>query len=159
MKVIELFGGIGAPHKALERIGYNVELVDMVEFEPKKVQAYNAIHGTNFQPQDVTVWDKDITCDYLHASTPCQAFSMAGKQLGAEDERGAPLWDATLRIIRKTQPKIVTLENVKGLTLDKHKELFMNYVGQMALMGYKTEWKVLDSRYFGVPQTRESIYC
>lgn len=58
LKVIELFGGIGACTKALKRLGVDVEVVDYVEIDKHAVASYNAINGTNFEPQDVSKWDK-----------------------------------------------------------------------------------------------------
>lgn len=158
IKVIELFGGIGSPHKALTNLGLDYEVVDMIEFDAKAVKSYNAIHGTNFVPQDVTTWNKDIKVDYLHASTPCQAFSVAGKGLGAEDRRGAILWEATIRIIKQTNPTFITLENVKGLLQEKHKELLEWYLNELHLLGYHTQYQVLNSKDYGVPQNRERVF-
>ena len=158
IRVIELFGGIGAVHTALDRLNINYQLLDMVEFDKKVVEAYNLIHNTNFQPQDILNWNKDIKCDYLHASTPYQAFSVAGKQLGASDSRGAPLWEATLRVIKQTEPKLITLENVKGLLSDKHKELVNWYINELDKLGYQTTYKVLNAKDFGVPQNRERVF-
>lgn len=161
-RVIELFGGIGAPHKALNYLsqdtGLEFEVIDMVEFDPQIVDMYNAIHGTKFKPQDVLTWDKDITCDYLHASTPCQAFSIAGKGLGKEDERGAPLWEATIRIIKKTKPKYITLENVVGLTQAKHIDLLEWYLNELEKLGYKSTWKILNATDFGSAQQRKRVF-
>lgn len=54
LKVLELFGGIGACTKALKNIGINVDVVDYVEIDKYAVQSYNAINNTNFEPQDIT---------------------------------------------------------------------------------------------------------
>lgn len=170
MRVLELFGGIGSPHKALSKIKnesnqwkygaqtFDYELVDMIEFDKNAVKSYNAIHGTNFEVQDVTTWNKDIKVDYLHASTPCQAFSTAGKGKGAEDSRGANLWEHTIRIIKLTKPTLITLENVKGLLQAKHKELLDWYLNELELLGYKTEYQVLNAKYFDIPQNRERVF-
>ena len=53
MKILELFGGIGACSKALERIGIDYEIADYVEIDKYAVKSYNAIHNTNFEPQDI----------------------------------------------------------------------------------------------------------
>lgn len=58
MRIIELFGGIGACTKALKRLGKDVEIVDYVEIDKYAVASYNAINGTNFEPQDITRWHK-----------------------------------------------------------------------------------------------------
>ena len=158
LRVLEAFGGIGAVHSALEKMNVNYEVVEMIEFDKYAVKSYNAIHNTDFSVQDILSWDKDLRVDYAHFSTPCQAFSNAGKRLGAEDERGAPLWQATLDVIKKTQPTIITLENVKGLLSAKHSELLNWYIDELTKLGYKTKYKVLNSKYFGIPQNRERVF-
>ena len=82
LRVLELFAGIGACSKALERAGIDHEIVDAVEIDKYAVQSFNAVHGTNFEPQDITKWDKDIQVDLIMHGSPCQDFSVAGKQAG-----------------------------------------------------------------------------
>lgn len=158
LKVIELFAGMGAPAKALKNLNIPHEIVDAIEIDKNAMRAYNAVHGTNFETQDITQWDKNLKCDYLHASTPCQAFSTAGKNIGEVDIRGKFLWEYTLIIIKQTQPKYVSLENVKGLTTKKHKKLLDWYLKEMGLLGYKNTWKILNSKDFNVPQNRERVF-
>lgn len=117
MRVLELFGGIGACSKALERIGVDYEIADYVEIDKYAVKSFNAIHGTNFEPQDVTKWDKDIEVDLIMHGSPCQDFSTAGKQAGGDKGSGtrSSLMYETLRIVEKLKPKYVIWENVKNL--------------------------------------------
>lgn len=63
IKVLELFAGIGACSKALTNLGIEHEIVDAVEIDKYAIKSFNAIHGTNFEPQDILTWDKDIECD------------------------------------------------------------------------------------------------
>lgn len=65
MKLLELFGGIGAPRKALERLGIDFKTIDYVEIDKYAVKSYNAMYGENYEPQDITKWDKDIECDMI----------------------------------------------------------------------------------------------
>ena len=65
LKVLELFGGIGACSKALERLNIEHEVVDYVEIDKYAVASFNAMHNTNFEPQDITQWDKDIEVDLI----------------------------------------------------------------------------------------------
>lgn len=60
MRVLELFAGIGACSKALERLGFNVEIVDAVEIDKYAIASFNAIHNTNFEVQDIKEWNKDL---------------------------------------------------------------------------------------------------
>ena len=60
LRIIELFGGIGACTQALKQLNIPIEVVDYVEIDKYAVASYNAINGTNFEPQDITTWDKDL---------------------------------------------------------------------------------------------------
>ena len=82
LKVLELFGGIGAMTQALKRLNVDFEVVDYVEIDRFAVASYNAMNGTNFEPQDICKWDKDIQCDLIMHGSPCQSFSIAGLQGG-----------------------------------------------------------------------------
>lgn len=82
LKVLELFGGIGACSKALQNLKIPFEIVDYVEIDKYAVKSFNAIYDTNFEPQDITTWDKDVEVDLIMHGSPCQDFSLAGKQRG-----------------------------------------------------------------------------
>ena len=129
LKVLELFAGLGACSKALERLNIPHEIVDAVEIDKYAIQSFNAIHGTNFEPQDITSWDKDINVDLICHGSPCTNFSMAGKQEGGDKGSGTPssLMYESIRIIEKLKPKYVIWENVKNLLSKKHKHNFDNY--------------------------------
>lgn len=71
LKVLELFSGIGACSKALERLGIDFEIVDSVEIDKFAVKSFNAIHSTDFEPQDICTWDKDIEVDLITHGSPC----------------------------------------------------------------------------------------
>ena len=71
IKVLELFGGIASFSKGLERNGIPYEIVDYVDIDKYATQAFNAIHGTNYEPQDITQWDKDIEVDMVCHGSPC----------------------------------------------------------------------------------------
>jgi len=71
LKVLELFSGIGACSKALERLNIPHEIVDAVEIDGFAVKSFNAIHGTSFEPQDITRWDKDLDVDLIMHGSPC----------------------------------------------------------------------------------------
>ena len=79
LRVLELFAGIGACSKALTNLGIEHEIVDAVEIDKYAIRSFNAIHGTNFEPQDITKWDKDIKADLIMHGSPCQDFSDSGQ--------------------------------------------------------------------------------
>lgn len=160
MELIELFGGIGACTKALKNIGMNVDVVDYVEIDKYAVKSYNAINGTNFEPQDIKEWDKDINVDIIMHGSPCQDFSVAGKQAGGDLGSGtrSSLLYETIRIVGKLRPKYVIWENVKNLLSKKHKHNFDNYIETMNILGYNSYYQVLNAKDYGIPQNRERVY-
>ena len=160
LKVLELFAGIGACSKALERLGIEHEIVDAVEIDKYAVKSFNAVHGTNFDPQDITKWDKNIECDLIMHGSPCQDFSVAGLNMGGDKGSGtrSSLMYETLRIVEKLKPKYVIWENVKNLLSKKHRHNFDAYLDAMDKLGYKSKYKVLNAKDFGIPQNRERVF-
>lgn len=160
IKVLELFGGIGACSKALERLGIDYEIVDYVEIDKYAVKSFNAIHGTNFEPQDITKWNKDIECDLIMHGSPCQDFSVAGRGAGGDEGSGtrSSLMYETLRIVEKLKPKYVIWENVKNLLSKKHRHNFEAYLEAMEKLGYINYYQVLNAKNYGIPQNRERVF-
>lgn len=160
MKVLELFGGIGACSKALDNLGIDYEIVDYVEIDKYAVKSFNALHGTDFVPQDICKWDKDLEVDLLMHGSPCQDISIAGSQAGADKGSGtrSSLMYETLRIIKKIRPKYVIWENVRNLLGRTHFHNFKAYLDCMEELGYRNYYKVLNARDFGVPQNRERVF-
>lgn len=160
LKVLELFSGIGACSKALTNLGIEHEIVDSVEIDKYAVQSFNAVHGTNFEPQDITKWDKDIEADLIMHGSPCQDFSVAGLNKGGDKGSGtrSSLMYETLRIVEKVKPKYVIWENVKNLLSKKHRHNFDAYLGAMEKLGYHSQYQVLNAKDFGVPQNRERVF-
>lgn len=159
LKVLELFGGIGACSKALERLGVDFEIVDYVEIDKYAVRSFNAMHNTKFETQDITTWDKNIEVDLLMHGSPCQDFSLSGLQAGGDEGSGtrSSLMYETLRIVEKLKPKYVIWENVKNLLSKKHVHNFNNYLDKMKELGYSNYYQVLNAKDYGVPQNRERI--
>lgn len=160
IKVLELFAGVGACSKAFERLGIPHEIVDAVEIDKYAIKSFNAIHGTNFEPQDVTQWDKDVEVDLIMHGSPCQDFSLAGKQAGGDENSGtrSSLMYETIRIVGKLKPKYVIWENVKNLISEQHIHNFNNYISRMRELGYKSYYQVLNSKDYGIPQNRERVF-
>lgn len=92
----------------------------------------------------------------LWASPPCQPFSAAGDGEGESDDRDGFPW--TLRIIAVKRPQVVIIENVKGLTFERHREYFRSILASLRALGYDLDWRVLNSADYGVPQTRERCF-
>ena len=160
IKILELFGGIGACSKALEGLGIEHEIVDAVEIDKYAVKSFNAIHNTNFEPQDICDWDKDIEVDLIMHGSPCQDFSLAGKQAGGDEGSGtrSSLMYETIRLVEKLKPKYVIWENVKNLLSKKHKHNFDAYLEKMNELGYVNYYQVLNAKDYGIPQNRERVF-
>lgn len=160
LKVLELFAGIGACSKALERLGIPHKIVDAVEIDKYAIKSFNAIHGTDFAPQDISQWDKDLEVDLIMHGSPCQDFSVAGKQAGGDEGSGtrSSLMYETIRIVEKLKPKYVIWENVKNLLSKKHRHNFDAYLKSMEDLGYHNEYKVLNAKDYGIPQNRERVF-
>lgn len=160
LKTLELFGGIGAFTEALKRLGIEYETMDYVEIDKYAVKSYNAINGTDYEPQDITEWDKDLDVDFIMHGSPCQDFSVAGKQLGGEQgsgTRSSLLW-RSVRIIEKLSPKYVLWENVKNVVGKKHRHVFDKYLETMEQLGYRNYWQIMNAKDYGVPQNRERVF-
>lgn len=160
LKILELFGGIGACSKALERLGIDYEIADYVEIDKYAVASFNAMHGTSFEPQDICEWGKDIEADLIMHGSPCQDFSLAGLQAGGDEGSGtrSSLMYETIRIVEKLKPKYVIWENVKNVISKKHKHNYDNYCNKMSELGYTNYGQVLNAKDYGIPQNRERVF-
>lgn len=155
-KFIDLFSGIGGFHTAFKEIGG--ECVFASEIDKFAKQAYTTLHEV--EPHgDITKIDaKDIPDhDVIAAGFPCQSFSVAGKRGGFEDARGTLFFEVA-RIADEKKPKILLLENVKGLVGHDKGKTLDTIVKTLNDIGYRVDFEVLNSKYFGVPQNRERIF-
>lgn len=107
---------------------------------------------------DITKIDADNLpyFDCLVGGFPCQSFSIAGKRRGFEDTRGTLFFDIA-RILKAKRPRLLVLENVKGLLSHDNGGTFKTIVSALTELGYDLQWQVLNSKDFGVPQNRERI--
>ncbi|MBR8750420.1 Modification methylase HhaI [Fusobacterium sp. DD29] len=164
IKFVELFGGIGAPRKALQNLGIPFKSVDYVEIDSNAVKSYNAIFDEHYKPCDINSYiPKDIKIDLLVHGSPCQDFSIAGKQLGGEQGSGtrSSLMFKTLEIIEQmgnNKPEVIIWENVKNVLSPKMRNAFIKYLLKLEQLGYKNKYRVLNSLDFGIPQSRNRIY-
>ena len=95
--------------------------------------------------------------DLLCGGFPCQAFSIAGKRKGFNDTRGTLFFEIS-RILEIKRPKIIILENVKGLLNHEKGKTFNIILEALSKLGYDVQWMVLNSKFFGVPQNRERVF-
>lgn len=160
IKVLELFGGIGACTKAFKKVGIPFNVVDYVEINEYSVSSYNAINGTNFKPQDITQWNKNMEVDFIMHGSPCQDFSLAGLQKGGDKDSNtrSSLMYESIRIINKLHPNVVIWENVENLISDRHKHNYQKYLDTLSSFGYTNFYRVLNSKDYGIPQSRNRIF-
>lgn len=158
------FSGIGAIEHAFHRLGLNVQLQFAGDIDPDCKRAYLANY-----PLDETRWHDDITTfdakpfkgqvDLFVGGAPCQAFSMRGKRGGFEDTRGT-LFREFARVVIECEPKVFFFENVKGmLNHDRGRTWSVIKRTFEQDCGYQVYFQVLNSKDYGVPQSRERIYC
>lgn len=152
---IDLFAGIGGFHLALEELGGKCVFSSEIEKECAKI--YEANFG-NYPSGDITKIDpkKIPSHDILCGGFPCQPFSVSGKMKGFKDDRGT-LFFNVLEIIKEKKPKVVFLENVKHLKYHNKGETLATILKHLEKIGYKTEWKILNAKDFGLAQNRERI--
>lgn len=170
IKFIDLFAGIGGIRKGFEiacdRKGFSYECVFTSEIKPHAVEVLKQNHPGEEIYGDITQVDAESIpdFDFLLAGFPCQAFSAAGKRLGFSDTRGTLFFDVE-RIIKEKKPYGFVLENVEGLVnhdrqnpKDRIGKTLSTILEHLEMLEYKVSWKVLNAKYFGVPQERKRIY-
>jgi DNA (cytosine-5)-methyltransferase 1 len=153
---IEICAGAGGQALGLERGGFRHEA--LVEIEPDycKTLLFNRPKW-NVLSRSVVDFDarpfKSI--DLLAGGLPCPPFSVAGKQLGENDERN--LFPEALRLVDECRPRAIMIENVRGF-LDAVFEDYRGYLKeQLKKLGYDTDWRLLNASEFGVPQLRPRV--
>lgn len=160
VQILELFGGIGSPRVALRNLGIPVKSIDYVEIDEKAVRSYNAMFADEleYKTQNIIGWN--LRPDILIHGSPCQDFSIAGHQNGADEgsgTRSSLMWE-TLNIIENMgawMPRYVIWENVKNLRSKHMIHNFNKYLSKMSDLGYTNSFELLDAREFGLPQARE----
>ncbi len=170
VRFIDLFAGIGGIRKgfelACEEKGIATQCVFTSEIKPYAIDILKQNHPGEEIHGDITAISADDIpdFDFLLAGFPCQAFSAAGKRLGFEDTRGTLFFDVA-RILKEKQPYGFVLENVEGLVnhdkenkTDKIGRTLATILQTLDELNYKVSWKVLNAKYFGVPQERKRIY-
>ena len=170
IRLIELFGGIGSQAMALSRLGIDFEHYRLVEFDKYPVKSYNAIHGTSFNPIDITkIHGSDLgivnTDDYTYLLTysfPCQDLSVAGKQAGmskGNNTRSGLLWEVE-RLLNETDnlPQLLLMENVPQVHSKRNMPDFENWIKFLESKGYSNFYQDLNAKDYGVAQNRNRCF-
>lgn len=151
---LEICAGAGGQALGLEEAGF--EHVALVEIEPLACQTlrlnrpeWNVVQG-DFKDYDAKSFLNKV--DLLAGGVPCPPFSVAGKQLGQDDERD--LFPEAIRIAKECDPKAIMLENVRGLMGPKFKGYREEIVSELSKLGYSCEWRLLNASDYGVSQLR-----
>ncbi len=154
LKSIEICAGAGGQALGLEKAGF--EHTVLVEIEPLACQtllhnrpSWNVIEG-DVKLFDATSYRGEI--DLLAGGVPCPPFSIAGKQLGHLDDRD--LFPEAIRLVKECDPKAILLENVKGLLNPKFDSYRKIIIKELENLGYKCDWRLLNSSDYGVSQLR-----
>ena len=152
--------GIESPITALMQLNIPFNHVFSCENNEHCIKSIKANYQPNIIYKDIIERDNTTIpdIDLYICGFPCQTFSLAGKRKGLKDKRGLIFWSC-LDLIKEKKPKYFLLENVKGLlSHDKGEtwKIILNELQQLDL--YNIEWKVLNTRDFGIPQNRERIY-
>ena len=129
------------------------------EIDKYAIQIYQKHFPNHKNYGDITKIDEVSLPDFdlLVGGFPCQSFSIAGKRAGFGDTRGTLFFDIA-RIVKQKQPRLLLLENVKGLLSHDDGRTFYTIISTLDELGYDIQWQVLNSKNFGVPQNRERVF-
>lgn len=157
------FAGIGGMSMGFKPLGG--ECVMAWEYDPTEKRTQYAQNAHRLLHPEITVQgdiceantdsipDFDVFC----FTPPCQAFSLAGKRRGFEDTRGTLIFEV-LRIAKAKRPKVLFMENVKGLLSHDNGNTLSTIIHAINEIGYVVDFSIIDSKYFNVAQSRERLY-
>lgn len=151
--VIEICAGGGGQALGLEKAGF--EHAAALEIDPHACATLrlNRPHWNVIENDIRQVEGSQFRgADLLAGGVPCPPFSVAGKQLGSDDERD--LFPEALRLATEIQPRAVMLENVPGFASGKFKDYRTALIADFRKLGYSAEWRILNASDYGVPQLR-----
>lgn len=160
LRFFDMFAGIGGFRSGLEVIG-GFECVGFCEIDKYAKQAYDAMYDTKgdlyFEDARTIDPSKLPDIDLICGGFPCQSFSIAGKRGGFADARGTLFFEIA-RIAAAKRPSYLFLENVPGLLSHDQGRTFATILGTLSDLGYDVTWQVLNSKDYGVPQSRKRVY-
>jgi DNA (cytosine-5)-methyltransferase 1 len=153
-KVVEICAGGGGQALGLELAGFDHLAALEIDHHACSTLRLNR-PGWNVIEGDIRGFDGTPfrgSADLLAGGVPCPPFSIAGKQLGSDDDRD--LFPEALRLTAEIQPRAVMLENVPGFASEKFKDYRTALIARFRRLGYQVEWRILNACDFGVPQLR-----
>lgn len=156
LRIIDLFAGAGGIRLGFEKIG--AKCVFSSEWDKHAQDIYEENFGERPVGDINDIDPKDIPDhDFLLAGFPCQAFSIAGKQLGFADTRGTLFYNVE-KILKEKKPYGFLLENVSRLVTHDKGRTFKVITKKLEKLGYTIYYKILNTVDFGIPQLRKRIY-
>lgn len=165
IKVNELFAGIGAFRKALERLNIPHEIVGISEIDKYAIKSYEAIYGATRNYGDISKVAKLDYADLWTYGFPCQDISQAGHQAGIikGETRSGLLYEVerllSVAAEHEELPKYLILENVKNLVGKKFIKQFEAWLSCLDELGYNSYWQVINAKDCGIPQNRERVFA
>lgn len=171
IRLIELFAGIGAQARALERLGVKFEHWKACEIDKYAMASYNAIHGTSFEPSDIKeihaddleIKDRDKYTYIMTYSFPCQDLSIAGQGKGMKKGSGTRsglLWEVERLLDECGQnlPHVLLMENVPQVIGKSNIEDFHTWQRKLESIGYSNYVQCLNAKNYGIPQNRNRCF-
>ena len=171
IRLIELFAGIGSQFAALKRIGADVVSWKMCEIDKYACASFNAVHGTDYEPTDITkihaedleIVDTDKYCYIMTYSFPCQDLSLAGNQKGmtkGSGTRSGLLWEVERMLDEcgENLPQALLMENVPQVIGTKNIEDFKLWRRKLESLGYSCYVQLLNAKDYGIPQNRNRCF-
>ena len=163
MRILSLFSGCGGLDKGFVDAGYDVVWAN--DFDKYAVQTYQANFGDHIVLGDINKIEiTDLPAfDMLIGGFPCQPFSMMGEERGFEDARGTLFFRIAeilkYKIEQNEKPRVVVLENVRSLKTHNKGKTFKTILSILENdLGYKVFYDILNTAYYGIPQTRNRTY-
>ena len=160
IKFVDMFSGIGGFREGLTRAG-GFECVGHCEIDKYANRSYNALFDTKGEwfVEDARKADPETMPDFelLCGGFPCQTFSIAGSRKGFGDPRGTLFFELA-RLAETRKPEYLLFENVPGLLNHDGGRTFATILNTLDRLGYAVEWQCLNSKDFGVPQSRNRVY-
>ncbi len=159
IKIFEGFAGYGGASFGFKKSGIPFEVIGYSENDKYASEIFEINHPGIKNYGDITKINPEELPDFdmFTGGFPCQPFSSAGLGKGELDIRGTLFYDI-IKICKAKKPKHILLENVKGITTQRHKQTFDKIISELELLGYSLKYKVLNTKNYGIPQNRERLW-
>ncbi|AZQ77088.1 DNA cytosine methyltransferase [Flaviflexus ciconiae] len=153
LSVLEICAGAGGQSSGLENAGFGHALAVEIDKDAASTLRLNRPDWNVLEADVREVSGTDYRgIDLLAGGVPCPPFSIAGQQLGADDERD--LFPEAMRLVDEARPEAVMLENVRGLATARFANYRQSILDTLDELGYEADWQLLYSSEYGVPQLR-----